>query len=149
MKTRLVLKFILMFIIPYICAASTFAGIFLSIIVHTHSWPRIALCSIIFAIFMYFVRIIVTFPLNNFKFCWNNKKENLEIKKTLISKLISLLIDFLMGSATIVLISEMLPHKVIVNHFVGICFASLFISLLIGNLIPPSLAVVQDSGSND
>ncbi|BDR58859.1 hypothetical protein [Xylocopilactobacillus apicola] len=149
MKTRVILKFILMFIIPYLCAALTFAGIFLAIIVHTHSLWRILLCAALFGFFMYFVRIAMQYPLNSLRARWRNSEKKLDQRTPLLMQIFNFLFDTLIAFLAVVAVRDLVAPKIIVNHFVGVFFTILFISLLLGNLIPPSLAVIQDNGSND
>ena len=149
LKPRLILKFILMFIIPYISATLVFAGVFLSIIVHTNSIWRLILCSLLFGFFMYFIRILMTYPYSNIRKLWTNKQNESKFKQGTLSKIVKIFVDSLFGFIAIIVAHQIVPQKIIVNYFVGLFFLLIFISLLIGNLIPPSLAVVKDSGSND
>ncbi|BDR56769.1 hypothetical protein [Xylocopilactobacillus apis] len=97
---------------------------------------------------MYFVRIAVEYPRENLRVLWSTNDKS-KSEQPIIYKILNFIIDVFVGFLIIILVRETVPHNVVVNYFVGVSFAALFISLLIGNLIKPSLAVVEDTGSNE
>lgn len=149
MKIRLFFKTLLMIVIPYFCAVLLFAGIFLAITLHRHSIWRQSLAALMFGIFMYFIRIVMAYPLRNLRALWHHDPINNSRNFSRLTELGLVVLDIAISYLAIIGLQKILNLNTIELYFSGICFTILFISLLIGNLIPPSLAVVEDRGSND
>lgn len=149
MKIRLFFKTLLMLVIPYCCAVLLFAGIFLAITLHHNSLWRQILAALAFGIFMYFIRILMKYPIKNLYKIWCHSFSLKPRKITTFAKVGFLIVDIIISYFTIINIQKVINYNTIVIYFNGICFIILFISLLIGNIIPPSLAVIEDHGSND
>lgn len=149
MKIRLFFKTLLMLVIPYCCAVLLFAGIFLAITLHHNSLWRQILAALAFGIFMYFIRILMKYPIKNLYKIWCHSFSLKPRKITTFAKVEFLIVDIIISYFAIINIQKVINYNTIVIYFNGICFIILFISLLIGNIIPPSLAVIEDHGSND
>lgn len=149
MKIRLFFKTLLMLVIPYCCAVLLFAGIFLAITLHHNSLWRQILAALAFGIFMYFIRILMKYPIKNLYKIWCHSFSLKPRKITTFAKVGFLIVDIIISYFAIINIQKAINYNIIVIYFNGICFIILFISLLIGNIIPPSLAVIEDHGSND
>lgn len=149
MKIRLFFKTLLMLVIPYCCAVLLFAGIFLAITLHHNSLWRQILAALAFGIFMYFIRILMKYPIKNLYKIWCHSFSLKPRKITTFAKVGFLIVDIIISYFAIINIQKVINYNTIVIYFNGICFIILFISLLIGNIIPPSLAVIEDHGSND
>lgn len=149
MKIRLFFKTLLMLVIPYCCAVLLFAGIFLAITLHHNSLWRQILAALAFGIFMYFIRILMKYPIKNLYKIWCHSFSLKPRKITTFAKVGFLIGDIIISYFAIINIQKVINYNTIVIYFNGICFIILFISLLIGNIIPPSLAVIEDHGSND
>lgn len=149
MKIRLFFKTLLMLVIPYCCAVLLFAGIFLAITLHHNSFWRQTLAALAFGIFMYFIRILMNYPIKNLYKIWCHSFSLKPRKITIPAKAGFLIVDIIISYFAIINIQKVINYNTIVIYFNGICFIILFISLLIGNIIPPSLAVIEDHGSND
>lgn len=149
MKIRLFFKTLLMLVIPYCCAVLLFAGIFLAITLHHNSLWRQILAALAFGIFMYFIRILMKYPIKNLYKIWCHSFSLNPRKITTFAKVGFLIVDIIISYFAIINIQKVINYNTIVIYFNGICFIILFISLLIGNIIPPSLAVIEDHGSND
>lgn len=149
MKIRLFFKTLMMLVIPYCCAVLLFAGIFLAITLHHNSLWRQILAALAFGIFMYFIRILMKYPIKNLYKIWCHSFSLKPRKITTFAKVGFLIVDIIISYFAIINIQKVINYNTIVIYFNGICFIILFISLLIGNIIPPSLAVIEDHGSND
>lgn len=149
MKIRLFFKTLMMLVIPYCCAVLLFAGIFLAITLHHNSLWRQILAALAFGIFMYFIRILMKYPIKNLYKIWCHSFSLKPRKITTFAKAGFLIVDIIISYFAIINIQKVINYNTIVIYFNGICFIILFISLLIGNIIPPSLAVIEDHGSND
>ncbi|MGL5900893.1 MAG: hypothetical protein ACRCZW_14740, partial [Lactobacillaceae bacterium] len=146
---RLFFKTLMMLVIPYCCAVLLFAGIFLAITLHHNSLWRQILAALAFGIFMYFIRILMKYPIKNLYKIWCHSFSLKPRKITTFAKVGFLIVDIIISYFAIINIQKVINYNTIVIYFNGICFIILFISLLIGNIIPPSLAVIEDHGSND